>query len=112
MKLLDTTGHYTGSQSYGRTSTHEVDGRVVRIEVYIDGYAAQSFARAKVLSKLDTWEPLTSLPSSEWYATAPSYANRNSDVAATFTTELEARLLVKAQRITVELKRLGDRVFA
>jgi hypothetical protein len=103
MKLLDTTGHYTGSQSYGRTSTHLVHGRLVRVEVLVDAYAKQSHARAKLLSKVDTWEPLTALPSDAWHAGAPSYANRTSDAAGRFTEELEARLLVKAQRITLAM---------
>ena len=97
--VVDTGGPYTTQQGYGRTSIVEYGGDLIRIEILVDAYAKQSYARVKLLSKHHTWEPLLEAPASLWHDRAPSYANRASDVAEAFTLQLQGDLVARARRV-------------
>jgi hypothetical protein len=105
--LADTTDHYTTSQGYGRTSQHVAYGELVRIEVYVDSYEKQSYARAKIMTSDAGWQPLVEAPTSGWYSSAPSYVNKDTGTADQFTYRLRENLAIRAERVIKAWKGAG-----
>jgi hypothetical protein len=82
---------YNRSDSWYYVGVYRTTGALARVEIRANAYERQSHAMVSVWTG-EGWTFHTSIPTGEWYASAPSYTRRELDDVALFIT-LRDRLL-------------------
>jgi hypothetical protein len=92
--LVDETFHTSRYGCYELTRAYHVDGHVLRVRVYRDFYARQSYAVAEILTPQHTWTVVATAPGTQWHHTTPSITPDASPL-----TPVADDLLRRASRI-------------
>jgi len=96
--IIDTTGHCVRKQGYARATIRKVSGKLIKTDVYVDAYAAQSYARAMMLSQAGEWTVLIDFNAHQWHSIAPSYTNKTTKPSS-FTAAMEDDLISRIEPI-------------
>lgn len=82
--VITDSGVYQEGEGYGRLMMiHTPENRLVKAEMRIDRAPEKSFARGEVWVPATGWQPLVTIPHTEFWKSMPGYlrwANDRSDV--------------------------------